>query len=78
MTRHAKKIPAPTAYSKELSWLTPNGKFSGGAKRTTFTDDAAKHSKQVPSAAAYTPKLNSRLLLGQLSKTEGINYLSDH
>ena len=77
VTRSTKHIPGPTAYQKPLSWKTPNGQFGSGPARKTFTDDAAKLSKQVPSAASYKPKDMHRVLLGQISKTEGVDYLSD-
>ena len=51
--------------------------FGVGPKRTTFTDDAAKLSKQIPSAATYNPERKRNILLGQMSKTEGVDYLSD-
>lgn len=78
VTRATKGVPGPNHYERGLSWKTPSGNFGLGPKRTTFTDDAAKLSKQIPSAATYKPDIKSRLLLGHMSKTEGVNYLSDH
>ena len=78
VTRSTKGIPGPNAYDKSLSWKTNNGQFGCGPARKTFTDDAAKLSKQVPSAAHYKPDYQRKLLLGHMSKTEGVDYLSDH
>ena len=77
VTRSTRGIPGPNVYPNPLSWKTPNGQFGNGPARKTFTDDAAKLSKQIPSAATYDPEIKRKLLLGHMSKTEGINYLSD-
>lgn len=77
VTKATRGVPGPNVYDNPLSWKTNNGNFGIGPKRTTFTDDAEKHSKQVPSSAQYNPELKRKLLLGHLSKAEGINYLSD-
>ena len=70
-------MPGPNAYDNGLSWKKNQLQFGSGPARKTFTDDAAKLSKQIPSAATYKPQYQRKLLLGHLSKTEGINYLSD-
>ena len=75
--RATKGVPGPGNYSQTLSWTTSNGKFCAGSKRKLFTDEAVKLSKQVPSAAQYNPVKKNRLVLGHLSKTEGVDYLSD-
>lgn len=66
VTRHTRGKPAPGAYDQKLSWKTANGAFGSGPERKTFTDDAAKHSKQVPSPSKYNPERKRRLLLGQM------------
>ena len=66
VTRSTKGVPAPSNYYQPLSWKTTNGTFGVGPARKTFTDDAAKLSKQRPSPATYNPELKKRLLLGQM------------
>ena len=51
VTRSTKYIPAPNQYHKPLSWQTTNGTFGIGPARKTFTDEAAKQSRQVPSCS---------------------------
>jgi hypothetical protein len=36
-----------------MSWETKNGQFGKNSIRKTFTDDAIKHSKQVPGPNVY-------------------------
>ena len=55
VTRATRGVPGPAAYSIPLSWKTSNGNFGIGPARKTFTDEAAKLSRQVPSAATYDP-----------------------
>ena len=78
VTKSTRGVPGPNVYVKPLSWVTNTGNFGVGPKRTTFTDEAEKHSKQVPSSASYHPELKRKLLLGHMSKAEGVDYLSDH
>lgn len=66
VTRATRGKPGPGQYHKALSWKTANGSFSGGPARKTFTDDAAKHSRQVPSSAYYNPDKKRKILLGKL------------
>lgn len=69
VTRVTRHNPAPTAYQKALSWKTANGTFSAGNnKRTTFTDEAIRHSKKIPSAAHYKVKDHHRILYGHWEK----------
>ena len=75
--RPSRGIPGPGNYSQTLSWTTSNGNFGLGGKRNLFTDEAAKKSKLIPSAAEYDPVKKQRLILGHQSKTEGIDYMSD-
>ena len=66
VTRATKGVPGPSHYTRPMSWKTPNGAFGVGPARKTFTDEAAKHSKQVPSCAQYNPEMKRKLLLGNL------------
>jgi hypothetical protein len=54
--RKAKQTPPCNAYKTALNWTTKNGCFHKGSKRLTFTDEAAKHSKQVPAPSFYFGK----------------------
>lgn len=77
ITRHTKGKPDPTKYDRTLSWSASNGNFGKGAKRLTFTDVAAKHSKLVPAPNFYKPDVKTHVLLGKADKCEGVDYLSD-
>lgn len=77
VTRSTRGVPGPNAYDNRPSWKANQVQFGSGPARKTFTDEAAKLSKQVPSAASYHPEQKRKLLLGHMSKTEGVNYLSD-
>ena len=66
VTKTTKYIPAPSTYHQPLSWKTTNGTFGVGPARKTFTDEAAKHSRQVPSCSQYHVEQKKRLLLGQI------------
>ena len=64
VTRATRGVPGPNHYARPMSWKTNNGQFGVGPARKTFTDEAVKHSKQVPSCAQYNPERKRKLLLG--------------
>lgn len=65
-TRATRGVPAPGNYHRPQSWKTTNGQFGVGPARKTFTDEAAKLSRQVPSCAHYKPEVKPRILQGVL------------
>ena len=77
ITRSTKGKPGPNKYELKADWKVNQKNFGVGPARTTFTDDAVAHSKKVPSCSQYHPKHHTKLLLGKMEKTEGVNYLSD-
>lgn len=48
-----------------MSWETKNGQFGKGSQRKTFTDDAIKISKTLPSSASYNPNKKFPVLMGK-------------
>jgi hypothetical protein len=66
VTRATKGNPAPSQYTRPMSWKTNNGVFGVGPARKTFTDEAAKMSKLIPSVHTYRPEIKRKLLLGQM------------
>ena len=66
VTRATRGNPAPSHYTRPMSWTTPNGVFGVGPARKTFTDEAAKLSKLIPSVHTYHPEIKRKLLLGQM------------
>ena len=56
VTRSTRGVPGPNAYDNAPSWKKNQVQFGSGPPRKTFTDDAAKLSKQIPSAATYKPQ----------------------
>jgi len=77
VTNHTEGKPDPTKYFRPLSWKTSAGNFGLGGKRKTFTDEAQVLSKKTPGPTTYAPPFKPRILFGKISKTEGVDYLSD-
>ena len=77
VTNHTLGKPDPTKYYRPLSWKTSASNFGIASKRKTFTDEAQAHSKKVPGPASYVAPFKPRILFGKISKTEGVDYLSD-
>ena len=63
-----------------LSWGSNMGDFHKGSKRTTFTDDAAKHSKGVPAPSFYFGKGHQTrgfgIPLGTMAKCKTDDFLT--
>jgi len=64
---HAKEIPAPTKYSKVITWAVPDPMNNTGilkAKRVTLFDQLSKSSKGLPGPATYKKeKSQDRVIL---------------
>lgn len=89
--KRAKKTPGPPDYYKPFQWPPRNHsvKMKLDSKRTTFTDEVAKITKEIPASNHYNPKKSlPNVLLGKsryliltdinwFSKAEGVNYISD-
>lgn len=77
VTNHSRGKPDPTKYYKPLSWEKPMMNYGKGDKRKTFTDVEQARAKKIPAPTAYNPIIKRKVPLGNLSKTEGVDYLSD-
>eukprot|EP00347_Sterkiella_histriomuscorum_P000753 403374637 len=75
--KRGKALPASNQYHKPPSWETKNGQFGKSANRKTFTDDAIKHSKQIPAPNIYNTEKKRKVLMGKLDRTEGFDFLSE-
>ncbi|CDW82305.1 UNKNOWN [Stylonychia lemnae] len=75
--RRGKLLPAPNQYHKPLTWETKNGQFGKNSIRKTFTDDAIKHSKQVPAPNVYNNEKKQKVLLGKSNRAEGFDFMSE-
>ena len=71
------KLPGPGTHHSVASWKINQKNFGTGPPRKTFTDEAEAHSKKLPAPSTYKIKYQHKMLLGQMEKAEGVNYMSD-
>ena len=69
---HAKEIPAPTKYSKVITWAVPDHRTTGitRAKRVTLFAELSKSAKGQPGPATY--KKEKSIERTQLERTKGV------
>ena len=77
-TKIKKVNGGPGLYHQELPWSVNQAKFSFGKNRVSFTDEAARAKKYIPSVHVYKPQREEKVLTGHArSKCEGASYISE-